>query len=145
MKLLTIYPDPNKNEAFKNNPACEVILPMQMKFYEKIGFKEPWIGYFAEEDGKIVGSGGFKGGPKNGKVEIAYGTFSAFQNQGIGTKVCRELVLLAQKADPSVRITARTLPEPNFSTKILQNNNFTLMGTVFDEEDGDVWEWELIR
>jgi hypothetical protein len=31
--------------------------------------------------------------------------------------------------------------EENFSTKILRKNNFTLIGTVIDPEDGEVWEW----
>ena len=144
MKLLMIYPDQKQNEAFKDYPDCQTILPMQMKFYQKIGFNEPWVGYFAEKDNQIVGSGGFKGAPKEGKIEIAYYTFPQFQNQGIGTDTCKALVFLAQKANPSIRITARTLPEHNYSTKILQKNGFTLVGTVFDEEDGDVWEWELI-
>jgi len=44
--------------------------------------------------------------------------------------------------DRSVRITARTLPEKNYSTRILEKNNFVLLGFVTDPEDGEVWEWE---
>jgi ribosomal-protein-alanine N-acetyltransferase len=55
--------------------------------------------------------------------------------------MCRQLVLLAQRTDPKLIITARTLPEYNYSTKILQRNGFRLLGNVWDKEDGDVWEW----
>ena len=49
--------------------------------------------------------------------------------------------ILALKTNPSVRITARTLPENNFSTRILEKNNFTFTGEVNDPDDGEVWEW----
>ncbi len=31
--------------------------------------------------------------------------------------------------------------EENHSAKILRKNGFELMGLIWDEEDGDVWEW----
>jgi len=65
-----------------------------------------------------------------------------FQNQGIGTQICKELVELSLKTNSSIKITARTLPENNFSTKILKKNNFVFVGMVNDPEDGEVWEWE---
>ena len=90
-----------------------------------------------------MGGGAFKGQPINGKVEIAYGTFEKFRKQGIGTKICKQLIDLSLKTDPSIRITSRTFPEKNFSTKILGKNNFEFIGIVNDPEDGDVWEWEF--
>jgi RimJ/RimL family protein N-acetyltransferase len=79
-----------------------------------------------------------------GRVEIAYGTFPAFQHQGIGARICKELVSLARRTDPEVKITARTLMEENHSTKILRKNGFVWRGVVLDPDDGDVWEWEYI-
>jgi hypothetical protein len=38
---------------------------------------------------------------------------------------------------------ARTLPEENYSTKILRKNGFEWQGIVVDDDDGDVWEWEF--
>jgi len=55
------------------------------------------------------------------------------------------LVELSLETDPSVKITARTLPENNFSTKILEKNSFSFIGTVDDPDDGPVWEWEFKR
>ncbi len=141
MKLLPIKEKIEDNEIFTSNPVCAETLPMTIDFYKRVGFVEPWIGYYAEEDGQIVGCAGFKGKPINGTVEIAYGTFEQYQKQGIATEMCKQLVHLSLSTDPSVRITARTLAEENFSTSILRKNNFLLLGVVNDLEDGDVWEW----
>jgi hypothetical protein len=40
---------------------------------------------------------------------------------------------------------ARTLPEKNFSTRILEKNAFKFMATVNDLDDGEVWEWEFFE
>jgi RimJ/RimL family protein N-acetyltransferase len=68
--------------------------------------------------------------------------FENYQQKGIATRICKQLVELSLATDPSVRITARTLPEKNYSTRILEKNNFVLLGFVTDSEDGEVWEWE---
>ena len=90
----------------------------------------------------IVGMAGFKGQPADEKVEISYGTNEQFRQKGIGGEVCKMLVELSTRTNPSVIITARTLPEQNYSTRILENNDFELLGIVIDEEDGEVWEWK---
>jgi ribosomal-protein-alanine N-acetyltransferase len=146
MKLIPIDIDKSKNEQFMHDPDCVEILKVFPEFYKRVGFQKPWIGYFITLDGKeFVASAGYKGKPKDGKVEIAYGTFEKHRRKGIATEICRELVKLSLETDPAVRITAQTLPQNNFSTRILKKNGFEFTGTVFDEEDGDVWEWELIR
>ncbi|MBL7700557.1 MAG: GNAT family N-acetyltransferase [Chitinophagaceae bacterium] len=143
MKLLPIDIDISKHERFTANPECVEILNVYPAYYEKVGYNPPWIGYFTtNDDVEIIGCGGYKGKPRNGTIEIAYGTFKNFQGKGIGTEICRQLVALALKTDPSLRITARTLRQTSASTTILQRNNFKFVGTVFDDDDGDVWEWE---
>lgn len=141
MQLIPIKERLEDNEDFINNPLCQESIHMTIDFYKKVGFVKPWIGYYAQENGDLVGTGGFKGPPINGTTEIAYGTFEKYRKQGIGTTICEHLVDLSLKTDPSIKITARTLPEENFSTRILKNNNFIFMGTVNDPEDGEVWEW----
>lgn len=141
MNLFPIKKNPEENTSFATDSASRDILKMTVDFYLRTGYDPPWICYFIEREGKIVGSAGFKGKPVDGKVEIAYGVFTRYQNQGIGTAICKLLVTLSLKTDPSITISARTLPEPNFSTKILVKNNFKLAGTVNDPEDGQVWEW----
>lgn len=144
MLLLPIDVDETKNAKFRDNQECVKVLNVYPDYYKKVGYNKPWIGYFATVDEhEMIGCGGFKGKPKDGRVEIAYGTFKKYEGRGIGTEICRQLVLLSLQTDPAIRITARTLKENNASTQILKHNGFEFAGVVFDEEDGDVWEWEF--
>lgn len=144
MLLLPIDIDEAKNQSFKENPECIPVLNVYPDYYQRVGYNKPWIGYFATIDGQgIVGAGGYKGQPKGGKVEIAYGTFKKHEGQGIGTEICRQLVLLSLQTDPAIRITARTLQDGHASIAILKKNGFECLGIIYDEEDGDVLEWEL--
>jgi RimJ/RimL family protein N-acetyltransferase len=145
MKLIPIKQRIEDNGEFTNIEFFKEILSMTVDFYNRVGYCAPWIGYLVEENRKFVGSGGFKGAPVDGKVEIAYGTFEPYQGKGIGTEICKLLVDLALKTQPDIRITARTLRTKNFSTSILKKNGFSFTGTVHDPEDGDVWEWELMK
>jgi [ribosomal protein S5]-alanine N-acetyltransferase len=141
--LLPIDIDPANNKKFLTTPDCVPILEVYPDYYNKVGFTKPWIGYFVTLDGvEIIGAGGYKGKPKNGKVEIAYGIFKKYEGRGIGTEICRQLVALAVKTDPQTRVTARTLMTGEASMKILKKNGFVCLGVVYDEDDGDVFEWE---
>jgi ribosomal-protein-alanine N-acetyltransferase len=142
MELLAIKERLHENHAFVENPDCQDSLYICIDFYKRVGFNPPWICYYVQLEGSLVAAAAFKGKPVNGKVEIAYGTFPAYQQKGVGTRVALELVQLSLKTDPSVRITARTLMEENFSVRILRKNNFKFLGTIMDDEDGEVWEWE---
>jgi RimJ/RimL family protein N-acetyltransferase len=143
MTLFPIDIDVSLNSKFTNNPECEGILSVYPDYYNRVGYNKPWIGYFATVNGNdIIGCGGYKGKPREGKIEIAYGTFKNFEGQGIGTEICRQLVLLSLQTDPSIRITARTLMENKASAMILKRNGFECIGIVYDAEDGNVWEWE---
>lgn len=142
IELLPIKQLLQDNIDFLDHPDCQESLEMSVQFYARVGYSIPWIGYYARMEGNLVGAGGFKGRPMDGKVEIAYGTFPAFQSKGIGTEICGQLVQLAKSTDPSVRIMARTLMEENHSARILRKNNFEWLGIVNDPDDGDVWEWE---
>ena len=141
MKLLPIKQTFEENEAFKDNPDCENSLLATVEFFNRIGYNPPWIGYYAEKNGHLVGSAAFKGISKDNAVEVAYGVFPQCRSQGIGAEICRQLVLLALKTDSTVKITARTFSKENHSAKVLRKNGFELLGTIWDEEDGDVWEW----
>ncbi|RRB06622.1 GNAT family N-acetyltransferase [Larkinella rosea] len=142
MELLPIKETLAENAGFQDHQDCKPSLAMTVDFFNRIGYQPPWIGYYARKNGELVGSAAFKGAPQNGRVEIAYGTFPPFQRQGIATEMCRELVLLARQTDPAVTITARTFEPDNESSRVLQRNGFVGLGTVWDEEDGTVWEWE---
>ncbi len=142
MNLLPIKEHLEDNQEFTSNPDCQESIYMSIEFFQRIGYNPPWISYYAQLDGKLVGAAAFKGKPVDNKVEIAYGTFPAFQNQGIGAKIAGALVQLSLKTDPAVFITARTLMEENYSARVLRKNNFKLLGIIMDDDDGEVWEWE---
>ncbi|MGD9563187.1 MAG: GNAT family N-acetyltransferase [Pyrinomonadaceae bacterium] len=114
---------------------------MYEDFYPKIGFDPPWVGYFVVRDERVVGSCSFVGKPQDEKVEIAYWTFKEFEGQGIASFACEELISIALRSDPNVTVTAKTAPEKNASTKILEKNGFILNGIVQDHEIGDAWLW----
>lgn len=141
MELIPIKESFEENEEFTGDPLYKEVIEMTISFHKKVGFVPPWIGYLVKQNGDLVGSAGFKGSPQNGTVEIAYGTFEKYRNQGFGTAICKHLVDLSLKTDPSIKITARTILADNFSAKILSKNNFTCAGTINDPEDGEVWEW----
>lgn len=145
MKLISIKETLEENAQFVENPLCQDSIYMTIDFYKRVGFNLPWISYYVKLEEELVGAAAFKGKPVNGIVEIAYGTFEKYRNRGIGTSICRQLVNLSLQTDPSVIITARTLPEENFSVKLLKKNDFVFSGTVIDPEDGEVWEWTFER
>lgn len=128
------------NEAYAS-ADCQLLLTIYDDFYPKTGFNIPWVGYFVVRQDKIVGSCGFVGQPKDGKVEIAYWTFKEFEGQGIASFACKELVAIAYQTDPGLTITAKSAPEHNASTKILEHMNFVFTEIVQDEEIGDAWLW----
>ena len=141
MNLRPIGLQEDKTNAMYASADCQQLLSMYDEFYHKIGFNIPWVGYFVIREDQIVGFGGFVGQPKDGKVEISYWTFKEFERQGIASFTCNELVSITYLKDPSLTITAKTAPQNNASTKILENNNFLYTEIVQDEEIGDAWLW----
>ena len=143
MKLITIQINEDKSKTIFSSKDCQDLLEAYENYYPIIGFNLPWVGYFIYKDEKIVGSCGFTGKPTNGQVEIAYWTFKEFENKGIASFACQELIKIAKKENEKIKIIAKTAPEHNASTKILEKNNFIYSGIVQDEEIGDAWLWKL--
>ncbi|WPP52116.1 GNAT family N-acetyltransferase [Catalinimonas niigatensis] len=145
MELIPIKKTTAENQAFIEHPDCQESIYMTIFYFERAGFYPPWIAYYAQVEGKLVGAAAFKGKAQAGKVEIAYGTFPQYRKQGIGTEMCRKLVILSQQTDPQILITARTLPENKASVSILKKNGFELLGRIWDKEDGNVLEWKYTK
>jgi len=143
MTLSPILIDEDKTKAVYANSFCEGVFKSYPEYYHKAGYDPPWIGYFVMRDDKVVGVCGFTGQPKNGKVEIAYGTAKEYEGQGVATFACRQLITLAKTAEPDIIITAKTEPLHNASSKVLERNGFIFTGIVQDEGIGDAWEWIL--
>jgi [ribosomal protein S5]-alanine N-acetyltransferase len=109
--------------------------------FAAIGFTPPWVGYITVDGDQPVGGCAFVGAPKDGAVEIAYYTLEACEGRGLATQAVMRLIEIAQRTDPAVRLTAKTLPEENASTKILRRNGFTFAGETTDHEIGLAWAW----
>jgi len=141
VELIPINESLEDNQEFVNNPICQETIYMTIDFFKRVGYEPPWISYYVQQGDLLMGCAAFKGAPRNGSIEIAYGTFEPYRQKGVGTEICKLLVERALRTDPKVTITARTLSEKNFSTRILEKNGFVFSGVVNDPEDGEVWEW----
>ncbi|WP_062621082.1 GNAT family N-acetyltransferase [Aequorivita aquimaris] len=141
MKLEIIERNPLKLKQNCNSENYRELLNLYEDFYKKIGFTLPWVGYFIINENKIVGSCGFVGPPEKGRVEISYWTFKEYEGQGIAGFACSQLIKIAHSKDENLNITAKTAPQNNASTTILQKNGFEFSGIVQDEGIGDAWLW----
>ena len=142
MNLSPIPLEPDLSNPMYQTENCQALISIYDEYYPKNGYEPPWTGYFIIKDNEVVGSCGFTKAPEDGVVEIAYWTFPEYEGQGIGSFACGELVRMANEADPTVRLTAKTAPEDNASVHILKKNNFVYTHVVQDEEIGDAWLWE---
>ena len=93
-------------------------------------------------DRALIGLGGFKGPPTDGRVEIGYGISPAYRHQGYATEAAQLMVDTARAAGVTT-VIAHTLPETNHSTRLLTTLGFAQTTTVDDPDDGPVWRWEL--
>ena len=145
LNLIEIGEDGNPTEDVAltdiTRSACEAMVGV----YQQTGFRRPWIGYLAEQDGQLIGMCGFKSPPQNRRVEIAYGTTPGNEGRGIATQMARQLVQMSRETEEGITVVAQTLPEEGASTAIPRKLGFVLTGTVHHPEDGDVWEWCLTK
>jgi [ribosomal protein S5]-alanine N-acetyltransferase len=81
MELKIINIDEDKTKEIYASADCQKIINTYEDYYPKISFNFPWVGYFVVRENQIVGCCGYTGQPKEGKVEIAYGTFKEFEGQ----------------------------------------------------------------
>lgn len=109
---------------------------------------DPWVHGFSavhRESGALIGTGGFKGPPVDGIVEIAYSVESGRQGQGYATEIAAALTRYAFTSADVKLVRAHTLPEGGASKKILAKCGFQYVGDVVDPEDGVVARFEKQR
>lgn len=143
MELRLLRQNEDKNDKIFTSEECQQLLAVYEDYYPKIGFVIPWVAYIIIKDDSAVGTCSFTGKPKNGAVEIAYWTFKGFEGQGVASFACSELIKIARKENPEIIITAKTSPEHNSSTRVLEKNGFNYVKVVQDEDIGDAWFWVL--
>ena len=97
---------------------------------------------FFDDDGALVGNGGWKGLPEQGTAELGYAVAPSRQRRGIATAVVQELIQRARQAGLRA-VIAHTLAEENASTKVLERCGFTRTAELIDPDEGPVWRWEL--
>ena len=97
---------------------------------------------FFDDDGALVGNGGWKGVPVDGAAELGYAVAPARQRRGIATAVVTEPVGRARRAGLRV-VVAHTFAEENASTRVLIRCGFTRTAELDDPGEGRVWRWEL--
>ncbi len=127
--------------------AWDYMLPVAEQtqaLYERCPRSAPWISYLMvdAESGQVVGVCSFVDAPADGTVEIAYYTFPPYEGAGYATAAALALAALAESSPLVETVMARTLMEPNASTRVLTKCGFALMGEVTVPEDGAVWQWE---
>jgi [ribosomal protein S5]-alanine N-acetyltransferase len=119
-----------------------------LALFEQATAPDPWVHGFVvrhRETGAVVGQGGFKGPPRAGVVEIAYGTNPEHRGNGYATETAAALVDYAFTS-PEVRVViAHTLPDSTASQRVLKKCGFTHVGEEIDPEDGLVWRFEKRR
>ena len=138
IEFIPIHPQ-NNYETIEDD-FIKGLIENTLEYYSKIGFIMPWISYLVYDNNNI-GVCSFKGAPINNSVEIAYCTHPNYENLGYATKMCKKLIEIAQKENKEIKITAKTLPEINASTKVLMKNGFINNGIILDADDGKVYEW----
>ena len=98
--------------------------------------------FFDDQDGALVGFGGWKDEPRAGKVELGYAVAPARQGRGIATDVVRELLRRAREAGVDM-VIAHTLPAESASTAVLRKCGFARVADSADPNEGTVWRWEV--
>jgi RimJ/RimL family protein N-acetyltransferase len=88
-----------------------------------------WLWTGERERPLLCGYGGFKGGPRDGEVEIGYSLIEPLHRRGLAPEGCAALIAWAAR-DPRVRrVIAHTFPELRPSLRVLEKLGFHGAGT----------------
>jgi RimJ/RimL family protein N-acetyltransferase/ubiquinone/menaquinone biosynthesis C-methylase UbiE len=116
----------------------KIILPAVADGSKNYLFSTLWTA-ISKTENTMVGDICFYGEPNSqGEVEIGYGIYEAFQNQGYMTEIVRGMIDWA-KLQPGVKaIIASTDKTNRASFKVLQKNNFKKVS-----ETEELFNWKL--
>jgi [ribosomal protein S5]-alanine N-acetyltransferase len=112
------------------------------------GAEPTWHVPFAfvhSERNVVVGSGGFKGPPVEGRVEIGYGIAPTERGRGLATEAVAALCKLAFDNALVRQIFAETAVHNLPSQRVLEKNLFLRTGIRDTADDDVVVQWLLTR
>jgi RimJ/RimL family protein N-acetyltransferase len=106
-------------------------LPLFLRWLEAAPDRVGWFNWYAlAKDGGtppvLIGSGGFKGPPQNGVVEIGYSVLDQFQGRGYAKELIGGLVRWAIRQPGVDRVVAETDWANRPSARALQRSGFRL-------------------
>lgn len=106
--------------------------------------EDPWGTHlFFDDDGALVGIGGFKGPPADDVVEIGYAVSPSRQGRGIAAAAVQYFLTRAARDGVAI-VIAHTLAGVNPSTRVLTKTGFVRTTTQHDPEVGEIWRWERV-
>ena len=93
-----------------------------------------------KEDGVAVGDLCFKGLGEDGTVEIGYGTYEPYQNQGYMTEAVRAMTAWALSQGCVRQVEAETEAENAASQRVLEKAGYVPNGMIGEEGPRFVWK-----
>lgn len=104
-----------------------------------------WLFYLAvlKSENALIGSGGYKGKPQAGMVEIGYEIATAYRCQGFATEMAKALIQFAFQQNGVTKVQAHTLAVKNESGNVLKKCGLQWMEALDDPEDGPLWRWAI--
>jgi RimJ/RimL family protein N-acetyltransferase len=110
------------------------VLPLFLGWLEAAPDRVGWFGWYAlagaggEAESILVASGGFKGPPQDGTVEIGYSVLPQFQGRGYASEMVGGLVRWALGHPDVIRIVAETEWANPASVRVLSKAGFVPAG-----------------
>jgi len=101
--------------------------------------------FVSADEALVVGSGGFKGPPADGAVEIGYGVAPSARGRGFATQAVRLLVTLAFRVPGVMCVCAETATDNVSSRRVLEKAGFSRFGQRETLDDGTVDCWSRER
>jgi RimJ/RimL family protein N-acetyltransferase len=106
-------------------------LPLFLEWIKAAPEQIGWYVWYAmirtpgEEPDTLAASGGFKGPPQEGTVEIGYSVLPSYQGQGCATEMVQALIDWAFAQSGVLRVIAETTEDNAASMRLLRRLGFT--------------------
>lgn len=127
-------------------PAHPHALAAAVEFLALFPEQAKWSTYFFVDDqaAVLVGSGGFKGAPADGLVEVGYEVAPTWQGQGMARAAVAELLAIARAHPDAREVLAVTDGPSNPSASVLRRLGFTQADVAPEGEPAGSCCWRLL-